>query len=241
MEPGPASEPEPEAAAAAAPPPPDDGEHPPIVATYSEEGKLGLVFIRSEPPPLRIADITPDGLASRDGKLAIGMRLQAVQSPALGPEAVPVIDLPYADIIDVMKRAGRPVTLTFKLPPRAPPAQGSRRLQLERVQASAQRTLGAASVMLKDVQRQYTVEQQRRRGSVDGTSADNAAEQEVQYEVALPNDGKGIGMVVAQMDDGQPYVADFSAAAGPAGHHKPSRAELAGVRIGSRILAVNGA
>lgn len=258
-EPQPAAEPEPielklapaedcdgdtsAAAAGVDEPKPIESEHPPIIATYSVEGKLGLVFKRSDPPPLRIADITPDGLASRDGKLCVGMRLQSVQSPALGPDPVMVTTLPYAEIIDVMKRAGRPITLTFRIPaPAQQRSAQSRKIQLgqvqataQRVHATAQRTLGAASVMLRDVQRQYTVEQQRRRGSVNGTIMDNAVEQEVQYEVALPNDGEGIGIIVANSEDG-PFIADFNAQPG----NKPSRAELAGVRLGSHILAVNG-
>ena len=215
----PESEPEPE--------PEPEQRH--VVATFAEEGKLGLVFLRSEPPPLRIADIAPDGLASRDGVLAVGMRLLSVESPDLGG-VIQVAELEYAEVIDTLKRAGRPITMTYKLPAPPPTRLAQLQARAQRVQATAQKKLGAASVMVRDVQRQYTVEQQRRRGSVDGTTAD-AQTAEVQYEIRLPADGDGIGMVVAADDSGAPFVAEFSGS---------RRAEKAGVRLGSRILAVNG-
>lgn len=145
-----------------------------------------------------------------------------------------------------MKKAGRPVTLTFRIPPRAPPrslklSRAEMQAKAQKASAVAQRTFGAASVMLRDVQRQYTVEQQRRRSTADGgvdPSADGQAPAgEVQYEIRLPNDGRGIGMVVASSEDGAPYVAEFS---GRGSEDGLSRAEQAGVRLGSRILAING-
>jgi len=92
----------------------------------------------------------PDGLASRDGVLAIGMRLQSVASPALGPEPIAVTALPYEEIIATMKSAGRPITLTFRIPPRAAPrslklSRAEMQAKAQKASAVAQRTFGAVT------------------------------------------------------------------------------------------------
>ena len=87
---------------------------------FSGKGKLGVVFPTGA-VPLVIARIQKQGLAATMPELQPGMQLAAVQGEA-------VAALSYPEIIDLIKAAGRPLTLSFlnsdqELEPVKPKAQ----------------------------------------------------------------------------------------------------------------------
>ena len=79
------------------------GEH--IDVVFSGDGKLGLVF-RTGVVPLVVARIQNIGLAANMPEVQPGMALTAVQGSGL-------MGLSYAEILDRIKIAGRPLSLSF--------------------------------------------------------------------------------------------------------------------------------
>ena len=79
------------------------GEH--IDVVFSGDGKLGLVF-RTGVVPLVVARIQNKGLAANMPEVQPGMALTAVQGSGL-------MGLSYAEILDRIKIAGRPLSLSF--------------------------------------------------------------------------------------------------------------------------------
>ena len=72
---------------------------------FEGPGKLGIVFPKGV-SPLTVSRIQPTGLAAAKPELQPGMALTAVQGRS-------VIGLPYADTMEEIKAAGRPLTLSF--------------------------------------------------------------------------------------------------------------------------------
>ena len=79
--------------------------------------RLGLQFQRESRPVMALARITAGSVTDTQGKLAVGMVLAAVQGAA---DAEP-LPLPpgssYDDVLARLKGAGRPLRLTFEVPP----------------------------------------------------------------------------------------------------------------------------
>ena len=103
----------------------EEGEEGPISVTFTEPGSLGLKF-------------TPNKQTRNTEVLAVNPGTQAERHRALSPGLIlvtvagaPVAGKQYAEIIDMIKRGGRPLSLSFRpggtmvstLSPRGPPQQ----------------------------------------------------------------------------------------------------------------------
>ena len=110
-EPEPEVEPEPEPAAELVPviPPRPKKADKQVKVTIEESGPMGIAFGADSPDMLGwIADVIPGGSASKFPELIAGLILTHVQEKSIAS---------HSTAVEAIKAAGRPLTLTFKVPP----------------------------------------------------------------------------------------------------------------------------
>eukprot|EP01052_Picozoa_sp_SAG31_P029002 SAG31_NODE_2846_length_5008_cov_2.423508_1_plen_1358_part_10 len=82
-----------------------------VIATLHSAGPLGLGFVRKD-GKVRIKNIRPESQAAACSDLKPGMLLTHVQQNP-GARAQKIQGVPYSVVINLIKQAGRPITLTF--------------------------------------------------------------------------------------------------------------------------------